>query len=83
LATEEGIVIRMEGGTAWVKTRRGSACESCSARHSCASPEGDGQEMEVEAINLAGAAIGDQVVVSIESAALLKTSFLLYVFLII
>jgi len=73
----------MEGGTAWVKTRRGSACESCSARHSCASPEGDGQEMEVEAINLAGAAIGDQVVVSIESAALLKTSFLLYVFLII
>jgi sigma-E factor negative regulatory protein RseC len=83
LATEEGVVIRVEGGTAWVKTRRGSACASCSARHSCASPEGDGREMEVAAINVVGAAIGDQVVVSIASAALLKASFLLYVFPII
>jgi sigma-E factor negative regulatory protein RseC len=36
--------------------------------------------MEVEAINQAGAAIGDHVTVSIESAALLKATFLLYVF---
>ena len=32
--------------------------KSCSARHSCASPEGGGQEMEVEAVNLAGNAAG-------------------------
>jgi len=83
LATEEGVVVRVAGRTAWVKTRRGSACESCSARHACATPEGDGQEMEIVAINLTGAAVGDQVVVSIESAALLKASFLLYVFPII
>lgn len=36
--------------------------------------------MEVEAVNTAGAAIGDLVIVSIESAALLKATFLLYVF---
>jgi sigma-E factor negative regulatory protein RseC len=83
VAIEEGVVIKVAGETAWVKTRRGSACASCSARHACASPEGDGQEMEVETINLAGAAIGDHVVISIESAALLKASFLLYVFPII
>ena len=73
-------MIKVEGGTAWVKTRRGSACASCSARHACASPDGDGQDMEVEAINAAGAATGDFVMVSIESAALLKATFLLYVF---
>ena len=76
-------MIRVDGATAWVKTRRGSACASCSARHACASPDGDGQEMEVAAINAVGAAIGDQVMVSIESAALLKATFLLYVFPII
>ncbi|MDO9110797.1 MAG: SoxR reducing system RseC family protein [Desulfatirhabdiaceae bacterium] len=80
MATEEGVVISVEGATARVKTRRGSACASCSARHACASPDGDGQDMEVDAINQIGAAIGDHVMVSIESAALLKATFLLYVF---
>ena len=36
--------------------------------------------MEVEAINEAGAQIGDRIVLSIETASLLKASFLLYVF---
>lgn len=83
MAIEEGFVIRAEGAIAWVKTRRRSACASCSARHSCVSLEGDGQDMEVEAINAAKAAIGDHVLVGIESAALLKATFMLYVFPII
>jgi sigma-E factor negative regulatory protein RseC len=41
---------------------------------------GGGEEMEVEVINSAGAAIGDQVVISFETSSLLKATFLLYVF---
>jgi len=34
----------------------------------------------VEAINEAGAQVGDRIIISIETASLLKASFLLYVF---
>jgi len=40
---------------------------------------GGGKEMEVEAINTAGAAVGDHVVMSFETSSLLKATFLLYV----
>ncbi|MFH2064774.1 MAG: SoxR reducing system RseC family protein [Pseudomonadota bacterium] len=79
MATEDGIVIRLETKTAWVKTKKSSACESCASRKSC-NVMGGGDEMEVEVINSAGAAIGDQVVISFETASLLKATFLLYVF---
>ena len=36
--------------------------------------------MEVEAVNVAGAKVGDQILLRIGSAAVLKVSFLLYVF---
>ena len=36
--------------------------------------------MEVEALNIAGAQVGDRIVLHIETASLLKASFLLYVF---
>jgi sigma-E factor negative regulatory protein RseC len=82
MATEEGIVFKMGApgaGTAWVKTTRSSSCESCSSRHACQAG-GSGKEMEVEAINSAAARVGDQIVMSIETASLLKATFLLYVF---
>ncbi|HSO20180.1 MAG TPA: SoxR reducing system RseC family protein, partial [Desulfosarcina sp.] len=47
--------------TAWVKTTRSSACESCSSRDACQAG-GGGQEMEVEAINTADARVGDRIV---------------------
>ena len=82
MATEEGIVFKMGApgaGTAWVKTTRSSACESCSSRHACHA-DSAGKEMEVEAVNTAEARVGDRVVLSIETATLLKATFLLYVF---
>lgn len=82
MATEEGIVFKMGSpgaGTAWVKTTRTSACQSCSSRHAC-HVEGGGKEMEVEAINTADAQVGDRIVLSVSSSVLLKASFLLYVF---
>jgi sigma-E factor negative regulatory protein RseC len=83
MATEEGIVTKIEStDTAWVKTTKSGACKSCSARSSCHSL-GGGEEMEVEAINRAGAQIGQKVVLSFDTSPLLKATFLLYVFPII
>lgn len=82
MATEEGLVIKMGApgsGTAWVKTTRTSACESCSSRHVCQT-DGGGKEMEVEARNSVDARVGDRIVLSIQTSSLLKATFLLYVF---
>jgi sigma-E factor negative regulatory protein RseC len=81
LATEEGVVIKLGNSnisTAWVKTMRSSACKSCSSRHSCSSDHND-KEMEVEAINSAGAKVGDRIVLSIQTSSLLKATFLIYI----
>ena len=79
MATERGIVIKLDSTTAWVKTTRTSACKTCSAKSSCNVVE-SGKEMEVQAINEAGAQVGDRIIISIDTASLLKASFLLYVF---
>jgi len=82
MATEKGVVIRADTETAWVKTQKTKACEGCSSRGAC-SVMGGGEEMEVEAINAAGGKVGDRVVLSFETASLLKATFLVYVFPII
>lgn len=82
MATEQGIVIKVDTETAWVKTRKSKACEGCSSRGAC-NAMGGGEDMEVEAINVAGGKVGDSVVLSFETNALLKATFLLYVFPII
>ncbi len=79
MATEQGIVIKIDSETAWVKTTKTSACKACAARSSCHSL-GGGKEMEVEAINRAGAKVGQKVVISFDTSPLLKATFLLYVF---
>jgi sigma-E factor negative regulatory protein RseC len=44
---------------------------------------GENNEMEVDAINEAGAKVGDRIVLNLETGPLLKVTFLLYVFPII
>ena len=44
---------------------------------------GGGNEMEVKVLNTAGARAGDRIVLSFETASLLKATFLIYVFPII
>ncbi|MBW1695331.1 MAG: SoxR reducing system RseC family protein [Deltaproteobacteria bacterium] len=78
LTTEEGVVLRKDTNTAWIKTTKTGACKDCTARGSCHTL-GGGKEMEVEAINLAGARIGDRVIIGFETGSLLKASFLLYI----
>jgi sigma-E factor negative regulatory protein RseC len=82
LATEQGVVLRTDSEAAWVKTVRSSACEGCTAKGSCHSMGGN-NEMEVKALNTAGARVGDRIVLSFETASLLKATFLIYVFPII
>lgn len=78
MATEEGIVIKVESRTAWVTTTKTSACEACAAKSSC-TVLGGGKEMEVEAINDVGAQVGQKVVLYFQTSPLLKATFLLYV----
>ena len=82
MATERGIVLRTDSEAAWVKTIRSSACEGCTAKGSCHTM-GGGNEMEVKALNIAGARAGDRIVLSFETASLLKATFFIYVFPII
>ncbi len=79
MATEEGIITRTDATTAWVKTTRSGSCKTCASRGSCSTAE-NGKEMEVAALNTAGARVNDRVVISFDAASLVKISFLLYVF---
>ena len=80
MATEHGIVIRTGSGEAWVKTVKSGSCEGCTARGACHSLSDSGGDMEVNAINEAGAKVGDRIVLSFQTASFLKATFLLYVF---
>ena len=82
MATEEGVILKIDSSTAWVKTQKTKACEGCSSRGAC-SVMGGGEDMEVQAINAAAGKIGDRVVLSFDTSSLLKATFLLYVFPII
>jgi len=79
MATEQGVVTRIESGTTWVKAVRSSACDGCTSKGFC-HVSGDGNETEVAVINEAGAGVGDRIVLSFQTASLLKASFLLYLF---
>jgi len=79
VATERGTVIEVGDGTAWVKTERSGACESCSSKGSCFAMR-DGDDMKVHAVNKVGANAGDRVVLNLGSVPLLKVTFFLYMF---
>lgn len=79
MPTERGVVVKVDGGLAWIKTAKSSSCEGCASRDSCGNP-GGGKEMEVEALNGAGAKAGDLVLISFGTAPLIKVYTLVYIF---
>jgi sigma-E factor negative regulatory protein RseC len=79
LASEEGVVVRVEGADTRVKTIRGDACKSCSSNAACHTM-GGGREMEVSALNPIGARVGDRVVLKMDTLPFLKGTFLVYMF---
>ena len=78
MATEKGTVVRVDSSSAWVKTTRTKACDTCQARSSCHTLGGGGEDIEVEAINEAGAKVDDTVVLSFKTSSFLKATFLVY-----
>ncbi|WP_020590139.1 SoxR reducing system RseC family protein [Desulfobacter curvatus] len=83
MITEDGIVTHATPETAWIKTTRSAACESCSSKDSCGVSHHPSEEMTVIVPNTLGVMEGDRVIVGINSAPMLFLSFLLYVFPII
>jgi sigma-E factor negative regulatory protein RseC len=79
VATEKGIVIKIDSSTARVRTTKSSECQSCTARHSCSATAAGGN-MEVDAVNAVGAQVGDRILLYFETGSLLKATFLLYIF---
>lgn len=78
MATEIGVVTRVEKETAWVKTHRKGGCETCAYKGVCRSL-GDGKEIEVQVINNIGARIGDRVRILLDSGKLFNIWFLIYI----
>ena len=83
MITEDGIVTHATPETAWIKTTRSAACESCSSKDSCDVSHHPSEEMTIIVPNTIGVKTGDRVVVGINSAPMLFLSFFLYVFPII
>ncbi len=73
---EHGIVVQEKNSTALIKAKRGTACDSCSAKSACHS--GSGTEALIEAENSVGAKVGDNVVFSVASGSVIKAGMLLY-----
>ncbi len=80
MATEEGIVKKVDCQKAWVETTRSAACEHCCAKGMCHHLGGGGKDSVVEVINAIGAAVGDRILINFKTASYLKVLFLLYVF---
>jgi sigma-E factor negative regulatory protein RseC len=74
---EQGVVIDVKGGKAFIKAEKGTSCESCVARETCHGTI-SANEVIIEAENPVNAKFGDRVVVMVGTATLLKASFILY-----
>src|SRR4030067_379697 len=75
---EQGIVVKLTGASALIKTRQSSACEGCSSKKSCSSGKGAADEAFIEADNAIGAKVGDSVIFAIGTGSVLKAGALLY-----
>lgn len=79
MITENGIVTTATSSTAWIKTIRSGACESCSSKKSCGTA-GNQKEMIVTVKNTLRVEPGDHVVIGLETGPIMFLTFLLYVF---
>jgi len=76
MAQEKGLVTSItEDGWAQVETDRNDACSHCS---SCHVSFGCNSEMTVNAINRAGAGVGDLVSIHLSSGTIMKSAAILY-----
>jgi len=79
---ESAQVVSVDGEFAWVQTQRKSACASCPANKGCgtavlAKVVGTRQS-RIRALNRAGAAVGDRVLLGLQESALVRGSLAVY-----
>lgn len=70
-----GVVTATHNGTAVVRLARHSACSECGA---CNHGGEESKDMLVEALNEAGASVGDRVQVDLESVQVVRAAFIFY-----
>lgn len=82
MITEDAIVVAIENDQTWIETQRKSACGQCSASKGCGTSvlaKVVGNKLsKMKAINNIDAKEGDQVVVGLNEAYLLKGAFMTY-----
>lgn len=71
---EVGQVVSVEGNIARIRFHRSKACRNCGICFQVSK-----QDMETEAINVAGAKKGEQVIIGLETETFLKAAFFLYI----
>ena len=76
MSAERGIVEKVEAEWAWVKTKRSSACSSCSSRSHCLTQGSD--QMVVKAQNSAHAKKGDEVELYLSTKTKLTGTAIVY-----
>jgi sigma-E factor negative regulatory protein RseC len=76
MSAERGTVEKVEAGWAWVKTKRSSACSSCSSRSHCLTQGSD--QMVVKAQNTAHAKKGDEVELYLSTKTKLTGTAIMY-----
>ncbi|SFM42489.1 SoxR reducing system RseC family protein [Thermodesulforhabdus norvegica] len=76
---ERAVVEKIFGERAVIRVKRTEACAGCVARGMCHALGTQTEDMEVEAINEAGASPGDVVMVSVPSGTLMKSTMVVYI----
>ncbi len=79
---EQGKVVAVDVGFAWVETQRKSACGSCSVNKGCGTgviSKVVGQRAtQVRALNRINAKVGDEIVIGLNDQALVRGSLAIY-----
>lgn len=84
MVEEQGVVIALEGGDAWVETRRKAVCDTCSANKGCGTAvlsKALGNKRSRIKVPLCGdlpLRVGDEVVIGLQEQALLRGSMAVY-----
>lgn len=79
---EQGRVVALEPGAAWIETVRATSCQSCSANKGCGHAVMDrnaaGSRARIRVESPRVLSVGDQVVVGIAEDSLMKAALMVY-----
>jgi len=82
MITENATVVSIENNQTWIETQRKSTCGECSASKGCGTSvlsKVIGNKLsKMKAINNINAQVGDEVIVGLNEASLLKGAFVIY-----